>query len=93
MTDVQILTIVIALATSFLAVLMGVLLNNTRLSDLRASLDHRITDSGESVRAQIDASNAELRFLIEKNHSETMLKLADLDTRLSRIEQERRIVQ
>jgi hypothetical protein len=88
MTDVQILTIVIALATSFLAVLMGVLLNNTR-----ASLDHRITDSGESVRAQIDASNAELRFLIEKNHSETMLKLADLDTRLSRIEQERRIVQ
>ena len=38
MTNIQILTIVIALATSFLAVLTGVLLNNTRLNDVKEVL-------------------------------------------------------
>ena len=38
MTNVQILTIVIALGTSFLAVLTGVLLNNTRLNDVKEVL-------------------------------------------------------
>ena len=36
---------------------------------------------------------AELRLLIERNHSEMMLKLAEMVGRLTRIENERRIVQ
>jgi hypothetical protein len=39
------------------------------------------------------ADFAELRALIERNHSETLAKFVELDTRLSRLEGERRIVQ
>jgi hypothetical protein len=118
MTDVQILTIAIAFAMSFLAVLVGVLLNNTRLGDLRASLTQMLDAKiGESraqfskdihvLEAKIAESRtqssieiaevrtlmADLRILIEKNHSEMLLKLSDMDGRLNRIESERRIIQ
>lgn len=82
MTDIQILTIAIALGTSFLAVLVGVLLNNSRLNDVK-----------ELLTAKMAAGNADLRLVIERNHSELMLKLADIDGRLTKIENERRIVQ
>jgi hypothetical protein len=81
-TDVQILTIAIALGTSFLAVLVGVLLNNSRLNDVK-----------ELLTAKLSAGNADLRLVIERNHSELMLKLADIEGRLTKIENERRIVQ
>ena len=38
MTNVQVLTIAITLGASFLAVLTGVLLNNTRLNDVKKLL-------------------------------------------------------
>ena len=82
MSNVQVLTIAIALATSFLAVLTGVLLNNNRLNDVK-----------ELMGAKIDRSQAQLQLLIEKNHSEILLKFAEIDGRLTRIENERRIVQ
>jgi hypothetical protein len=54
----------------------------------------------ELLRAEIRAAHAEmradfgdLRILLEKNHSETLAKFAELDTRLTRLENERRIVQ
>jgi len=81
-TDVQILTIAIALGTSFLAVLVGVLLNNSRLNDVK-----------ELLTAKLSAGNADLRLVIERNHSELMLKLADIEGCLTKIENERRIVQ
>jgi len=81
-SNVQILTIAIALATSFLAVLTGVLLNNNRLNDVK-----------ELLGAKIERSHAQLQLLIEKNHSEILLKLAEMDGRLTRIENERRIIQ
>jgi hypothetical protein len=58
-TDVQILTIAIALGTSSLAVLVGVLLNNSRLNDVK-----------ELLTAKMSAGNADLRLVIERNHSE-----------------------
>ena len=79
MSNVQVLTIAIALATSFLAVLAGVLMNNTRLNDVKELLAAKV----ETRAAARDLY--ELRVLIEK-------KFADLDNRLSRIENERRIV-
>ncbi len=92
MTDIQILTIAIALATSFLAVFIGVLLNNARLGDLRASLTQVLEAKIGESRAQSSKEIADLRILIEKNHSEMLLKLSDMDGRLNRIESERRIV-
>ena len=41
MTDSQILTIVLASVPNVLAVLMGILINNARLTDLRAHIDTR----------------------------------------------------
>jgi len=41
MTDTQILTIALASVPTVLAVLMGILINNARLSDLRAHIDTR----------------------------------------------------
>src|SRR5437016_1882933 len=97
MTDVQILTIAIALATSFLAVMVGVLLNNTRLNDVKELLAARIET--RAAAQQLDESRVlvaqqlnELRVLIEKNHSEMLLKISEMDNRLTRIENERRLV-
>ena len=44
MTDTQILTIALASVPTVLAVLMGILINNARLSDLRSHLDSRFSD-------------------------------------------------
>jgi hypothetical protein len=41
MTDTQILTIALASLPTMLAVLLGILVNNSRLTDLRASMDAR----------------------------------------------------
>jgi hypothetical protein len=82
MTNTQILTIAIALATSFSAVLIGVLLNNTRLNDVK-----------ELLAAKVAAGSAELRLVIERNHSEMMAKLLEIERRVVHLETERRIVQ
>jgi hypothetical protein len=89
MTNIQILTIVIALGTSFLAVLTGVLLNNTRLNDVKELLRAEI----RAAHAEMRADFGDLRILMEKNHSETLARFAELDSRLTRLENERRIVQ
>ena len=44
MKDAQILAIVLASAPTMLAVLLGILVNNSRLSDLRAYMDGRFGD-------------------------------------------------
>ena len=93
MDNTQILTIVLAVSTSFIAVLTGVLLNNARLGDIRDLVNRRVDDVKNVLDSKIESKIYELRVLIEKNHSETMLKFAELDNRLSRIEGERRIVQ
>lgn len=41
MTDTQILTIALASVPTMIAVLMGILVNNARLTDLRVHLDER----------------------------------------------------
>lgn len=99
-SNIQILTIAIALGTSFLAVLAGVLINNTRLGDLKESLRLSITESKETLRAEAGTLRADLRTqhvelmaLVERNHSEMMLKLSDIEGRLSHIENERRITE
>jgi len=44
MTDTQIPTIALASVPTVLAVLMGILINNSRLSDLRSHIDARFSD-------------------------------------------------
>jgi len=44
MSDTQLLTIALAAAPTMLAVLVGILINNSRLTDLRLHLDSRFDD-------------------------------------------------
>ena len=46
-----------------------------------------------AAHAEMRADFGDLRVLMEKNHSETLARFAELDTRLTRPENERRIVQ
>jgi hypothetical protein len=66
-----------------------VLLNNTRLNDVKGLLRAEI----RAAHAEMRADFGDLRVLMEKNHSETLARFAELDTRLTRPENERRIVQ
>jgi hypothetical protein len=44
MTDTQVLTIALATVPTMLAVLVGILVNNSRLTDLRSYMDARFND-------------------------------------------------
>ena len=50
MTEAQILTIALATVPTMITVLIGILINNSRMSDLRSSVDGRFTD----LRAHMD---------------------------------------
>jgi hypothetical protein len=89
MTDIQLLT----LALAVIIPLSLLIYSNSRISDVRASIADSATATKETLRAEMHAQFAELRLLIERNHSEVMLKLADVENRLTRLENERRIVQ
>ena len=71
MSDTQILTVVLAATPTFIIVLVGILLNNARLSDLR-----------DLLRAEM----ATLRVEMAKNQSEMLARFGELDARLTRLE-------
>jgi hypothetical protein len=71
MSDIQILTIALAIIVPLSLLIYS---------------NSRVTDVKEVLRAEMHSQNAELRLPIERNHSETMLKLAGMDGRLTRIE-------
>jgi len=53
MNDAQILTIPLATAPTMLTVLIGILINNARLSDLRSHMDARFDDMRETWRSEL----------------------------------------
>ena len=61
MNDIQLLTIALASVPSVLAVLVGILVNNSRLSDLRGHLDTRFTEVDRRFDGMRDMWRAELR--------------------------------
>jgi hypothetical protein len=71
MTEVQMFTIALSTVPTMVVVLVGILISNVRLGDVR-----------DLLRAEMKAVEAG----IEKNHSEMLHRFAELDTRLSRIE-------
>ena len=89
MTDIQLLT----LAVAIIVPLSLLIYSNSRVSDLRGDMHASINETKDTLRAEMRAQTAELLRVIERNHSEVMLKLVDLYNRLTKIENERRIVQ
>ena len=83
MTDTQILTIVLASAPTMLAVLLGILVNNSRLSDLRAYMDGRFGD----VSARFTSLERRLDELKEIWRSELHRVEEVLDARLKHLEE------
>jgi hypothetical protein len=60
MTETQILTIVLASAPTMITVLIGILINNSRLNDmnvriseLRTHMDHRFDDMRDTWRSEL----------------------------------------
>ena len=78
MTEVQMFTIALSTVPTMVVVLVGILISNVRLGDVRDLMRAEIKVVEASVKA-VEAS-------IEKNHSEMLHRFAELDTRLSRIE-------
>ena len=75
MKDIQILTLALTVAVTFIGVMTGVLINNNRLNDVK-----------ELLRAEIHAESATTRAMMEKNHSELLTKLIEMDSRILRLE-------
>ena len=53
MSDTQLLTIAPAAAPTMLAVLVGILINNARLTDLRVHVDSRFDEMRDLWRAEL----------------------------------------
>jgi hypothetical protein len=76
MSDTQLLTIALAAGPTMLAVLVGILINNSRLSDLRGHMDARFNVVDGRFDEMRDLWRAELHRVEEV-----------LDARLKHIEQ------
>ena len=90
MTDTQILTIVVASVPTMLAVLLGILVNNSRLSDLRAYMDRRFNDIGArfgDVNGRFTSLERRLDELKEVWRSELHRVEEVLDARLKHLEE------
>jgi hypothetical protein len=61
MSDTQILTIALAAVPTMLAVLVGILINNSRLTDLRIHVDGRFDAVDRRFDEMRDLGRAELR--------------------------------
>jgi hypothetical protein len=83
MTDSQILTIVLASVPNVLAVLMGILINNARLTDLRAHIDTRF----EAVDRRFEAVDRRFDEMRDMWRSELHRVEDVLDARLKHLEE------
>jgi hypothetical protein len=96
-TDTQILTMALASVPTVLAVLVGILINNSRLSDLRAHIDSRFGDVGrrfedvdrrfEDVNRRFDDVNRRFDEMKEMWRAELHRVEEVLDARLKHIEE------
>jgi len=70
MTDTQMLTVALASVPTMLAVLTGILINNSRLSDLRSHMDVRLDELKEMWRSELhrveEVLDARLKHLEER---------------------------
>lgn len=65
MSDTQLVSVVLAVAATMVTVLTGILVNNARLSDLRAHLDTRFEAMDRRFDEMRDLWRSELRRLEE----------------------------
>ena len=61
LTDAQLLTIALATGPTVFAVLVGILINNSRLSDLRDHMDRQFAEVDRRLEEMRDLWRSELR--------------------------------
>jgi len=70
MTDTQMLTVALASVPTMITVLIGILINNARLSDFRNHVDHRFDDMKDMWRSELhrveEVLDARLKHLEER---------------------------
>jgi hypothetical protein len=70
MTDIQIAILALPSVLSIVAVLVGILINNSRLGDLRSHIDNRFDDMRDTWRAELrrveEVLDARLKHLEER---------------------------
>ena len=75
-TDAQILTIVLAAVPPTLAVMIGILMNNARISDFKHYMDHRFNDMNDRF---------DRRFIdIDRRFDETDQRASELRVEMNR---------
>jgi hypothetical protein len=90
MSDTQLLTIALAAAPTMLAVLVGILINNSRLGDLRAHVDTRFADVNrrfDAVDRRFDGVDRRFDEMRELWQSELHRVEEVLDARLKHLEE------
>ena len=78
MSEMQMLTVALATVPTFLVVLVGILINNSRLSDLRSHMDVRFADMSARFADVSRVQDAHFKVLLGK--------IEDIDSRLTRLE-------
>jgi hypothetical protein len=78
---------------TLIVVLIGILINNHRFNDLSANVNNRLNDISArfsdrlgDLSRRIDDTRDVLRAEMAKNQSELLMKFAELDQRVSRLE-------
>jgi hypothetical protein len=83
MTDAQMIT----LAVAILAIFGATLFNNSRITDLRDSVNRRLDDQRDAINQHIDDKFGLLSQQIKTMEDNIMRVLGDHETRLQKLEQ------
>ena len=86
MTDTQILTIALATVPTMITVLIGILLNNARLTDLRVYMDARFNAFDSRFSARFDGVDGRFDEMRDTWRSELRRVEEVLDARLKHLE-------
>ncbi|MCX6592138.1 MAG: hypothetical protein NTZ56_11485 [Acidobacteria bacterium] len=93
----QILVLTVGPISTLVIVMVGVLLNNNRLASLESSVNARFASMESHFNSRLGSMETQfntrlndmrdvLRAEMAKNHSELLMKFAELDHRISRLE-------
>jgi len=80
-------SVAIGPAVTLIVVLVGVFLNNSRINQFENSLNKRIDDLDRHLNQRIDDLRDVLRAEMARDHSEMLMKFADLDHRINGLDE------
>jgi hypothetical protein len=86
MNETQILTIVLSTAPTMLTVLVGILINNARLGDLKSDVNVRMSELRSHMDSRFDAVDRRFEEMKDLWRSELHRVEAVIDARLKHLE-------